>query len=318
MRGTWVKLAVVSAVLVLSVQVFRNRSSTSPWPDLLSPEEFRLISPVSYRLLLDQPDICRARTPFLVLLVPVAPREAAARQAVRDTWGSSGEDTVTLFFTGIPAQDDPERGPLQELLEEESRRYGDLVQMDFLDSYQNLTIKSLMMMSWLAIHCPNASYAMKVDADIFLNVFLLLERLRTSPRTRFITGSVIWDGRPRRDPSSKWFLSEQQYPEETFPPYVSGAGYVFSTDLASEISRASRSVRPIPLEDVYIGLCLRVLGVRPVYSRSLPTFRNLFEVRDLKYDRCVFSRLVLVNRFRPAELLKAWQDFTPSRTEGGC
>uniref|UniRef100_A0A3Q2Q2J0 Hexosyltransferase n=1 Tax=Fundulus heteroclitus TaxID=8078 RepID=A0A3Q2Q2J0_FUNHE len=201
------------------------------------------------------------------------------------------------------------------LLEKESQQHADIIQLDFLDSYQNLTIKTVMMMQWLAAHCPNASYAMKVDSDIFVNVFHLVQRLRSSPRAGFITGSLIRDGRPRREPSSKWFLSEALYHEDSFPPYVSGAGYVFSTDLAARISRASRFVRVIPLEDVYVGLCLRVLGVRPAYSLSLPLFRNLFEVRKLEYDRCTFARLIIVNGFKPSELLAVWRDFSTGRAD---
>ncbi|KAJ8379676.1 hypothetical protein SKAU_G00004540 [Synaphobranchus kaupii] len=53
------------------------------------------------------------------------------------------------------------------------------------------------------------------------------------------------------------------------------------------------------MEDVYVGLCLRVLGVRPAYSYSLTSMRNLFEIRRLEYDRCLFSRLVIVTGFKP-------------------
>uniref|UniRef100_A0A3B5JY57 Hexosyltransferase n=1 Tax=Takifugu rubripes TaxID=31033 RepID=A0A3B5JY57_TAKRU len=202
------------------------------------------------------------------------------------------------------------------LLLEENRAHADIIQMDFQDSYQNLTIKTMMMMNWLSVYCSHASYGMKVDADIFVNVFRLVKHLRSSPRHSFITGSIISDGVPRRDSSSKWYLSKQQYPEDTFPWYVSGAGYVFSTDLAARISWASTHVHMIPLEDVYVGLCLQVLGVRPVYSRTLIPFRNLFEIQHLEYDRCTFAKLIIVNHFKPSELVHIWQDF--SRYYASC
>lgn len=304
----WVKFVSAAALLGIPLLVLLAGWTQRDEPDLPGPlpaEEYRLISPRSYRLLLDQPHACRDRSPVLLLLVPVAPRDAAARRAVRATWGSSGGDTLTLFFTGVPAGEDQ-----GSFLQEESRQHADIIQMDFVDSYHNLTIKTLMMMSWVASHCPNASYAMKVDADIFVNIFYLLELLRSSPRRGFITGSVIADGRPRRNPNSKWYLSEDQYPDDSFPPYVSGAGYVFSSDLAERISWASRYIRAIPMEDVYVGLCLRVVGVRPVYSRSLLGLRNLFEIRKLKYDRCSFARRVIVNGFEPSELQEVWRDFS--------
>ncbi|XP_015258669.1 PREDICTED: beta-1,3-galactosyltransferase 2-like [Cyprinodon variegatus] len=303
----WKKLLLAS-VLLLSALLLLGSVRQPAEPHLLPAEEYRLISPLTYRYLLSPPGPCRDSSPFLVLLVPVAPQQAAARRAVRGTWGAPRVGTLTLFFSGIPAEG--LQSPQQRALEEESAQHADIIQMDFMDSYQNLTIKTLMMMGWLGAHCPGAPYAMKVDSDIFLNIFHLLRRLRTAPRAGFITGSVISDGRPRRDPSSKWFLSERLFPEERFPPYVSGAAYVFSSDMAPRISWASRFVRPIPLEDVYVGLCLRLLGVRPVYSLSLPLFRNLFQLQKLQYDRCSFSRIIIVNGFQPAELLRIWPDFS--------
>ncbi|XP_074525446.1 beta-1,3-galactosyltransferase 2-like [Halichoeres trimaculatus] len=308
------KFGAVVVVLVLSAEILLNKTKVRKTPPKLTPlsaEEYRPISPDTYRYILNQPAACRDREPFLVFMVPVSPVQAEARKAVRDTWGAPGQDTLTLFFVGLP--EGGQGSSTQWELEEESSQHADIVQMNFQDSYQNLTIKTVMMMTWLAAHCPNATYAMKVDADIFVNVFYLMKRLEGSPRQDFITGSVIWDGKPRRDIHSKWHVSEDLYPEDSFPPYVSGAGYVFSADLAARITWASRFVRVIPLEDVYVGLCLRVLGVRPVYSRSLPTFRNLFEIRTLDYDRCSFSKLVIVNGFKPSKLRDIWEDFTKGR-----
>ncbi|XP_022606971.1 beta-1,3-galactosyltransferase 1-like [Seriola dumerili] len=308
-----VKLLAVSALLVLSAQIFVSTPSKHlPKPSPLPEDEYRVISPETYQYILNQPAVCRDRSPFLVFMVPVAPQEAAARETIRKTWGAPSQDTLTLFYMGLP--EGGHLSGIQDKLEDESRNHGDIIQMSFQDSYQNLTIKTVMMMNWLETHCPKASYVMKVDADIFVNVFYLLSWLRSSPRQSFITGSVINDGRPRRDSNSKWHVSQEQYPEDSFPPYVSGAGYVFSADMAGRISRASRFVRMIPLEDVYVGLCLRVLGVRPVYSISLLSLRNLFEIRNLEYNRCTFAKLIIVNGFKPSQLQRAWQDFSEGHT----
>ncbi|XP_034026897.1 beta-1,3-galactosyltransferase 2 [Thalassophryne amazonica] len=307
------KFVAVCALLVLSLQVFLSKvklnkpSKPSPVP----ADQYRLISPDTYRYILNQPEACRNRSPFLVLMVPAGPVEAAARHAIRRTWGSAGSSTLTLFYLGLPAEGD---SSIQTELEAESSKHADIIQMDFKDNYKNLTVKTMMMMSWLSTYCPHASYAMKVDADNFVNVFYLLKRLSSSPRQDFITGSVINDGRPRRNRNSKWFLSEDDYPEDSFPPYVAGAGYIFSSDLAAKISWASRFIRIIPLEDVYVGLCLRVLAVRPVYSRILILLRNLFEITKLEYNRCIFAKRILVNGFTPLELLYIWEDFSCSYT----
>ncbi|KAK2902538.1 hypothetical protein Q8A73_012284 [Channa argus] len=281
-----------------------------PKPYPVPVEDYRVLSPQTYHYVLNQPTACRDRSPLLVFMVPVAPHQAEAREAIRATWGAPNEDTLTLFYAGLPE----EGSGVQDKLEDENRKHADIIQMSFQDTYQNLTIKTMMIMNWLATYCPNANYFMKVDADIFVNVLYLIRWLRSSPQQGFITGSVITDGRPRRESNSKWYLSEEVYPEDSFPPYVSGAGYVLSADLAGRISWASRFVRMIPMEDVYVGLCLRVLGVRPVYSYSLPTFRNLFEIRKVEYNRCSFARCLIVNGFKPSKLLHVWTDFSKGHT----
>ncbi|XP_072290140.1 beta-1,3-galactosyltransferase 5 [Eucyclogobius newberryi] len=304
------------AVVRLSFYAFKVGKHVPPRPVLLSDAEYRLISPQTYAYVHNQPRACaKRRHVSVVLLVPVAPDNHAARDAVRKTWGAPGPDTLTLFFLGLHG-DASERLRVQEKVEKESQTHGDIIQMNFTDSYRNLTVKTLMMMRWLHAHCPQTRYGMKVDADVFVNTFRLTRHLERCPRTRFITGSVIGDGEPRRDRASKWHVSELEYDEDAFPPYVSGAGYVFSWDLAGRISWASRFVRAIPLEDVYVGLCLRLLDVRPVYAYSLVPYRgNLFEVRSLEYDRCRFAELIIVNGFGPSELVSAWGDFTRGSAE---
>ena len=239
-------------------------------------------------------------------MVPVAPGDADSREAVRNTWGQRdlvpNLKIIKLFFVGVLEGEEGE-------IAGENVNHGDIVMMDFLDSYRNLTVKTMMMMNWIAINCQSASYAMKIDADIFLNIYYLINFLPFPATNNYITGSVINDGMPRRAENSKWYLSKDIYPDSTFPPYVSGAAYVFSTDLAAKISLVSRFVRPIPLEDVYVGLCLKILGVRPVYGRGMFWLRNLFEVRHLNYNRCTFAKLIIITDFSPTELLKTWPDF---------
>ncbi|XP_019716413.1 beta-1,3-galactosyltransferase 2-like [Hippocampus comes] len=305
-----VKLLTLTILVAIVLSALRNatvKEVTKPSP--LPAEEYRLLSPETYSYIFNQPDACKKGNPFLVFMVPVAPLDSSARDAIRETWGAAGQSTITLFYMGVPKEGQVKS--IQDKLEEESNNYSDVIQMNFLDSYENLTIKSMMIMNWLATYCPNATYAMKVDADIFVNVFFLVRLLSSSPRNNYIAGSVISDGKPRRDRNSKWHLSKHLYPEDNFPSYVSGAGYVFSIDMAAKVSWASRFVRRIPIEDAYVGLCLHVLGVQPVPSRSWLVFgRNLFEIRNLDYDRCTFARLVLVNGFQPSRLRQVWKDFS--------
>lgn len=194
----------------------------------IAEDLYKVISPSTYKYILNQPSACE-HNPYLVLIVPVAPGDRESREAVRKSWGQRdvvpNVHSVTLFFVGVPQGEDREMA--QNALAEENFVNADIIMMDFLDTYQNLTVKTMMMMNWLATYCTSASYVMKIDADVFLNVYYLINMLPSPTRNNYITGSVINDGTPRRDENSKWYLSKDIYPDSKFPPYVSGAGYVF-------------------------------------------------------------------------------------------
>ncbi|XP_033927870.1 lactosylceramide 1,3-N-acetyl-beta-D-glucosaminyltransferase-like isoform X3 [Melopsittacus undulatus] len=105
--------------------------------------------PHPYRFLLNQPHKCRDQAPFLVLLVATAPEDTGARHCIRRTWGNEsavpGTPILRLFLLGLhPVFADA----LEPVLREESREYGDLIQQDFMDTYNNLTLKTLMGLQW--------------------------------------------------------------------------------------------------------------------------------------------------------------------------
>lgn len=60
----------------------------------------------------------------------------------------------------------------------EYETYQDIVQEDFVDSYKNLTYKGLMALKWISVYCPQADYILKVDDDIMVNTFTLINHLK--------------------------------------------------------------------------------------------------------------------------------------------
>ena len=74
---------------------------------------------------------------------------------------------------------------------EESRTHGDILQEDFVDSYMNLTLKSVMGLKWVSNHCMKAEFVMKTDDDIYVNINSLLNHLHEGPRSRVITGKTL-------------------------------------------------------------------------------------------------------------------------------
>lgn len=281
--------------------------TTQPPVEYKSPGPYLVEYPYKYTFLINEPKKCQQTKPFLVLMVPVAPHNKNDRQIIRETWGAGITDKkVALFFVlGLA-------NPNQEELMEESRQYGDLIQSNFVDCYKNLTIKSMVMLEWLDTYCHQATYAMKVDSDIFLNLPKLMEMLQHAPKTNYLTGLVERAAMVHRYSSSKWFVPFEIYSGSVYPPYALGLGYIFSLDLAKKLVEASRSVKALYIEDVYLGMCLQHIGLHP----HDPTIHGAFSVFPLQYNRCHFSRIIATTLHQHTDRRQLWQDF--SRPQPYC
>lgn len=267
------------------------------------------ISPGPFSYTINEPDKCvqNGRAPFLVLLVATEARQVEARNAIRQTWGNeSAVPAVGLIRLFLLGKTEGELGALQQrTLEAESQRYHDILQQDFLDSYRNLTVKTLMGMNWVALHCPRASYVMKTDSDMFVNTEYLVSKLlrpEIKPKKNYFTGNNMRGFGPNRNKNSKWYMPPEMYPDDKYPTFCSGTGYVFSGDLAAKIYGVSLSVRHLHLEDVYVGICLFKLGIEP----TPPANAFLFNHWRVSYSSCKYSHLITSHGFQPNELLKYW------------
>ncbi|XP_063201409.1 beta-1,3-galactosyltransferase 5 isoform X2 [Chroicocephalus ridibundus] len=259
------------------------------------------------------PDIdCHKNPPFLVLLVTSSYHHIEARMAIRQTWGQertvAGKRLVTYFLLGATVNLSQ-----QADITAESQKYKDIIQKNFTDTYYNLTLKTMMGMEWIHRFCYQSSFVMKTDTDVFVNVFYLTELLLRKKRTtRFFTGFLKLHEYPIRERESKWYVSREEYPGKTYPPFCSGTGYVLSTDVASQIYNVSESVSFIKLEDVFIGLCLAKLKIRLEELHSKQTFfpeRITFSVSLLK-------KIVMCHEVDPYEQLSYW-NYLVTENRGG-
>ncbi|XP_060715017.1 beta-1,3-galactosyltransferase 2-like isoform X1 [Tachysurus vachellii] len=271
-------------------------------------ETYHEAYPRRYHFILDEPNICEQQKPFLVLMVPVAPQQLAARSAIRITWGNEtvvrGKKITVLFVLGLGG--DAQGVDQQEQLRLESQQYHDLIQSDFLDTYRNLTIKTMVILDWLATRCPRASYAMKIDSDMFLNLENLMSLLLApeTPKKNYITGMVMWNRPVIRDPSSKWYVPQDVYPQDVYPTYLLGMGYVFSNDLPEKLVRVSKDVPPFSIEDAYVGACLEKLGIPPSDPPDPSQFKA-YHGGEFKHSE--FSRVITTILGSPMQLVSFWQ-----------
>ncbi|XP_020490060.1 beta-1,3-galactosyltransferase 2-like [Labrus bergylta] len=296
-----------------TLNVSNNVGSISP--DDPPASEYFVAYPGKYLFIVDEPDRCQQESPFLILLTPVAPHNTKTRDVIRNTWGKEttvlGQRVSLFFLLGVSALEDG-TGPIKKQILLESQRHHDILQSNFLDTYNNLTIKTMIMFEWVISHCPNSSYAMKVDSDIFLNVHNLVDMLLKAPRHLYMTGLIARNATVLRDQNSKWYLPVSAFPESTYPTYAMGLGYVFSLDLPKRILEASAHVKAIYIEDAYVGLCLRHLGI----SLTDPPHSGLFMV-SIPQSNCCWTSVITTILQNYRQLLHVWETYQ-TQIKSGC
>ncbi|XP_077552364.1 beta-1,3-galactosyltransferase 5-like [Haemaphysalis longicornis] len=200
----------------------------------------------------------------VLYFVYTAPQHQERRRFLRETIGDSRVasfvNSSLIFFVGKTADNE-----LQHRLEAEAEREGDLVQLDFVDVYRNLTLKFIGATQWLSKHgCLNSSarFVVKLDDDIIINVVRLdgyIRDLSTAPIavSRNIYGARLRNLRPDRDNTSKWFVSTEEYPGDSYPVCCSGTAFLMRAPVLEALINASAHVSFFPLEDVYATGFLR-------------------------------------------------------------
>ncbi|XP_043917173.1 N-acetyllactosaminide beta-1,3-N-acetylglucosaminyltransferase 2 [Protopterus annectens] len=261
----------------------------------------------NYSLVIDQPDKCSS-TPLLLLAIKSLIPHFDRRQAIRESWGREmkiGNVTVVrVFLLGqMPAEDSFPN--LSDILHFENEKHKDILLWDFKDTFFNLTLKEVLFLKWVTTSCPNVKFIFKGDDDVFVNTYRILEffrNLSNSKAKHLFMGDVIKDAGPHREKKLKYYIPESLY-EGTYPPYAGGGGVLYSGEVAHRLYNVSQQVLLYPIDDVYIGMCLRKLGFAPEKHKGFKTFGI-----DEKYrsNICVYRNLMLVHSRSPQEMITIW------------
>jgi hypothetical protein len=198
-------------------------------PHLYSSNNFTLVeelnvSPHHFPYLINPEDsICgpnKGADLLLIAFVPISVSNFAGRNSIRQTWSNynSVKNMKVVFLLGST-----QNSTLSQEVFFESHVYGDIIQEDFVDSYRNLTIKTLMGLKWVSTYCYNARFTMKVDDDVVVSTLNLLDFLNqvdvANPtlHNTFLC-KYINNGTVERNQSSKFFIPREVYPLDLFPP----------------------------------------------------------------------------------------------------
>ncbi|KAL4590738.1 hypothetical protein LXL04_003680 [Taraxacum kok-saghyz] len=205
---------------------------------------------------LKAPSISNKTKKRLLLLIGVfsSGNNFERRMALRRSW-MKYEDVrsglvAVRFFIGLH-----KNKKVNLELWREAQAYQDVQLMPFVDYYSLLTLKTVAICIMGTKIFP-AKYIMKTDDDAFVRVDEILASLKTKTSDGLLYGLVSLDSKPQRDKDNKWYISTEEWPHESYPPWAHGPGYVISRDIAKFIVRGhqERSLKLFKLEDVAMGI----------------------------------------------------------------
>ncbi|KAL3857932.1 hypothetical protein ACJMK2_012557 [Sinanodonta woodiana] len=224
--------------------------------------------PFMPKYLINNPNICQnIESLFILVIFHSAAFHFDQRKFLRQTWANKdllrSHTMRVLFLVGLPRE-----YSIQERLQKENDQHGDIVQGDFIDDYHNLTHKGVMGFKWIIENCNNAKYVIKIDDDVFVNVFYLIEIVlpvvEKHPRHIFCytreNNTVARNGRHAVD--KHYFPGVRRLPF----PFCAGPFVLIPNALVVKLYAASLRTPFIWLEDVYL------FGILPLVTGNVSLF----------------------------------------------
>ncbi|NP_001121717.1 N-acetyllactosaminide beta-1,3-N-acetylglucosaminyltransferase 3.3 [Danio rerio] len=274
----------------------------------------------SFPMILDVPDKCggaqNSADVFLLLVIKSSPENYDRREVLRKTWAEErlhkGVWIRRIFIIGTSSSGLGKRR-MNRLLKLENNENKDILQWDFNDSFFNLTLKQILFLEWMDRRCPHARFLLNGDDDIFANTFNMIEYLQgqedNDGSRHLFTGNIIQNVGPIRKRSSKYYIPVQIQESDIYPPYCGGGGFLLSGFTARTIYNMSHSVILLPIDDVYMGMCLKKAGIKPTSHFGVRTagLRVPVGIVD-KFDPCYYREILLVHRFLPHMIFVMWDE----------
>ncbi|XP_075997966.1 UDP-GlcNAc:betaGal beta-1,3-N-acetylglucosaminyltransferase 9 isoform X2 [Genypterus blacodes] len=275
-----------------------------------------------FKLLIDQPEKCHmgeggeggGDALYMLIAVKSVAADFDKRQVVRRTWGKAGlfENGLsirTVFLLGVPRN----RSALplwDRLLAYESQTFRDILLWDFDDTFFNLTLKETHFLEWVNTSCPDVRFIFKGDADVYVNIDNILEMLQgRNSDEDFFVGDIIFHAKPIRRRSSKYYVPEFVYGAGLYPSYAGGGGFVMSGYTARKLSAACQQVELFPIDDVFLGMCLQLIGVKPLRHEGFRTFgihRPSAAPHLQTFDPCFYRELMVVHSLNVPQIWLMW------------
>jgi len=214
----------------------------------------------------------------LLIVIPSAPKRFDKRHLIRETWfkryQNSSLVTVRFVVGMLNLSDEVKSGLLAE-----QEKFNDLVMIDdLLDSYKNLTRKTLYTFIWAAYNV-NFLYLFKCDDDTYPQLERTLFELHERPSAhRLYWGFFLQNAPVRR--TGKWRDREWSLGKH-YVKFAIGGAYIISSDLIDLLVNNVLYLQLFTNEDVAVGLWLASYDIERKHDQR---FCRFFHAQECTKD----------------------------------
>ncbi|XP_022235249.1 beta-1,3-galactosyltransferase 1-like isoform X2 [Limulus polyphemus] len=263
-----------------------------------------------YTFLINPVGLCsQTKTPFdLLVLISSGITNYEQRSAIRSTWGSeatvfNNSGNVRLAFLLGYTTDQT----IQDKVFQEAQIHSDIVQENFLDTYRNLTLKSVMLLKWVSEFCHNVHFVMKTDDDMYINIQNLLKMVsKLLNRSNIMIGYLFSKATPDRKKENKWYVPKSEFPGGVYPNYLSGTGYVMTHDVIPKLYQTCLNTKFLAMEDIFVtGIVASKAKVARIHNSQFSFLRR-------NPSGCAFVNAISGHHVTVKEMKKIWEELKQS------
>ena len=201
---------------------------------------------------------------FILITVLSAVGDFNSRKAVRKTWGRIqmylSHKIASVFFIGTSRDKN-----ISQSITLEMERYRDVVLLDYTDSYEFLTMKTVLAMKWTLMYCPKVKYVLRTTDDVLFSYRKLFAHLETFSLDAisglyFGCGVHGYKDRSILTKGRSAIVSEVNWTNLIWPPYVSGSFVILGMDTIVNMYTLSCHTPLTFPDDTYLGVLAEMLG----------------------------------------------------------
>lgn len=250
---------IIHRVFISTDEQLRSRLRIGFQLDQIDFIKYPSISPNKIEILSFPKSACSNQAKYIDIVCYVIVRndDFQVREAIRKTWGNKRKFSFAnvIFVIGKS-----QNKSFNKKIMDENEKFHDLLTIDLLDTFKNISFKSILAWKWMSENCQNARIFIKANPNVMVNFesiknFLIKNKfLEKSIFCRTVSGQKV-----DRAKSSLYYMSYSDFSKDFYPKYCQNQGAIISKDLISKFYEKSIENRNLWVNDINIGLIAQSL-----------------------------------------------------------